>query len=474
MELGTGNWNNRGIDNHVKRPAGCSSAGLKRMGMKRIDGETNAKGNTSRDMEQSLKYPRQCLVDNEHVYDADAVQHVPSNIRTDYSNHSPAGIEAAKTVQYNNYAALSCGDRDGPQGGKVPSWLVGAQTKRRCDDPSGNNGDPVKHEHVLPHRLPTRPIRRMGPHGNDGPMYDNGAAGLNWNLTQQNMNTGPLHHDDMDKEQWRVIGAREHISPLGEVLYNVGGREDMRPACSKEYTKADRPATLMTQYDNDSRQLALFERFNSRRKPGHTRQQCPQLKESKEMVKALYGGESSAGNSVIGGSSAYQQDDYAPSGSGYSDAASDLRPRSAPQQARSTGTMSARGSRTSPSVRSFDESSRRSGGYGDRTPQSSRGSMRSYDDRGSYRGNNDRGSYRGDDERSIASTYYTESQGSRSMRSKSVDGFSGNQRRYKDTGSSRSGMSGMFSDPSRTVTEQALNQALKSRGVAQKTPRKNR
>merc|ERR1719316_2075188 len=140
MELGTGNWNNRGIDNHIKRPAGVSSAGLKRMGMKRIDGIPHpiGCGNTSDAMEASLKYPKQCLVNNEHVYDGLAVRHVDVSD----PNHAPAGIEASKTVQHNDYAALSNKERDGPEGGKPPSWLIGKQTKRRINPPFQQNGDP--------------------------------------------------------------------------------------------------------------------------------------------------------------------------------------------------------------------------------------------------------------------------------------------------------------------------------------------
>jgi len=311
-ELGTGNWNNRGIDNHIKRPAGVSSCGLKRMGMKRIDGIAHPVGcgNISQGMEASLKYPKQCLVSNEHVYDGLAVQYVPST-SADYSHLNPAGIEASKTVQYNNYAALSQ-DKDGADA-KAPSWLLGAQTKRRCEDPTRYNGDPIKHDHVKPHKLPTRPIRRMGPSGNDGPKYDNGAAKLNWNLQKQQMNTGPLTHVGMNAKDWKMVASREHISPLGEVLYNVGGLEDLRPACTKEFTKADKPATLMTQYENDSRQLASFER--ERRSGKAAPRANHQLAESPDMHKAMYGTgsrtPSRTGFSAAVGS--YQDDYYDPS-----------------------------------------------------------------------------------------------------------------------------------------------------------------
>jgi hypothetical protein len=395
---------------------------------------------------------------------------VPSS-RVDL-NHAPAGIEASKTVQYNNYAALSDKERDGAEGGRAPSWLIGKQTKKRVDAPFQINGDPIKHDYVMPHKIPSRPIRRMGPSGNEGPTYDNGAARLNWNLQKQQLNTGPLPFKDMSHEDWKTVSARVQISPLGEVLYNVGGLEDLRPACYLEFTKADKPATLLTQYENDKRQLASFQR--ERTGPIELRHAITQS--SPDMVNVMYGEETGArtpskvGFSETGSYGAPQyEDSYAPSEySRGGDPARDLRPRTAPQM---RAPMSAREPRRSPgvqSVKTFEESELRYRDAG-RTPMSARGSDRY--ERGSYR------DYRS----SVASSCYTESEAFRpnrqsdagkSLRSKSVDRSSNTQRRFSDVGSP---MSGIFSDPSRTVTEQALNDALRSsRSGNKKTPRRSR
>lgn len=465
--LGTGNWNNRGIDAHIKRPAGCSSAALKKMGMKRIDGIPHplGTGNTSEGMTSSLKYPKNCLVTNEHVYDGVAAASPYSPAESMFSAAHAAGIEASKTVQYNNYAALST-DKEG---GKTPAWLVGQQTKRRIEAPFQMDGNPIKHEHVKPHKSGNRPIRRMGPTGNKGPAYDNGASRLNWNLQKQQLNTGPLRYEGIATEDWKAVSVREHISPLGEVLYNVGGLEDLRPPCTQEFTKADKPASLLTKYVNDQRELGKHERD---RPEGWTRNPKHVSVESADMVKAMYHHNTPSQSrtsseaasdfrrmqpltmSDTGLSALPEGSEYSDMGRGYE------RPMSA------TGPMSAR-SRQSGSLASYDSRSRASA----RMPMSARGSQRS-DEGGKY----ERGSQM---RSSIASSYYTESYysesdaGSRVQRSKSADGL-GSQRRNERrddrrpqprgggyTGQSATPMSGLFSDPSRTVTSSALNEALR-------------
>lgn len=282
--LGVGSWNNRGIDNHIKRPAGVSSCGLKRMGNKRMDDLVcpTGCGNTSKNMVDSLKYPDECLVNNEHIYDAGCVRHfTDANFDPHDANLPTAGVEGWKTVKYLNYQALSDPERDGPEGGKPPSWLVEQKLKRHVQLYRGN-GDPVRHDHVMPHKVGTRPIRRMGPSGNSGPVYNNGAAKLNWNLQQQQLHTGPLDHKDLKPSDWKAVGQRLQVSALGEVVYNVGGREDLRPACTVEYTKADKPVSRLTQYEND-KVLLRHDRVLERHSPT-TRNQ-----ESKDMVAAMCG-----------------------------------------------------------------------------------------------------------------------------------------------------------------------------------------
>lgn len=470
--LGTGNWNNRGIDNHIKRPAGVSSCGLKRMGMKRIDGIPHPLGcgNTSEGIEQSLKYPKQCLVNNEHIYDAGVVRHsAAANIDPHDCNQPPAGIEASKTVQYNNYEALSNKERDGPEGGKPPSWLLGQQKKRRVY-PNGrpdqkSHGNPIKHDYVMPHKLPVRPIRRMGPTGNDGPVYDNGAAALNWNLQNQQLNTGPLLHHELTAEEFQTVGQRLHISPLGELRYNVGGKEDLRPACTRAYTKADKPASRLTQYENDKRQLPLFER-RVETNMCEPRPPNQMLLPSPDMIAAM-AGEGYGGSTATAAESCLYLDarpelspqsrTYAPSE--YScDPASGLKP--APVYPPESAPGVPLDTRASPSVQSFASEPRRrassQGGYGQggRTPASARGSERSYR---SYHS-------------SIASSYYYESEGGRSQtgrsqgsrRAKSADRLSYGRSSQRSERSGYSDQRSFYSDTSRTVAEQALNEALRN------------
>lgn len=490
-ELGTGNWNNRGIDNHIKRPAGVSSAGLKRLGMKRIDGIPHPQcGNTSEGMEASLKYPKQCLVNNEHVYDGLSVFTPVSaaEMNSFDMNQRPAGAEASKTVALNNYAALIT-DKDDPSHGKVPSWLYGSVAKKKFAR-HYSDFNPVRHDHVLPHYVPPRPIRRMGPDGNASPPYDNGAARLNWNLQNQQLNTGPLallSVQSMSKKDWKEVAQRVHISPLGEVVINLGGMEDLRPACIKEYQKADKPGSILTQYENESRQFARFERDWPR--PANRNHVSNQ---SGEMLRAMSHDDvgmrtpsraSEFQQSVVDTPSRRLASEY--SYSGTRDPAPDLRPSTAPVQT----PMSAREPRRSPGMSNFD--SGRSGGS--RTPMSARGSAfgsrtaastrdryfrddatdLSFREDPSYA--NDRGSYRGDrsyaddrsyysyednayrDDRSIASSYWYGEDGGGSRTGKSLDRVSRSQRTP-----GRSSVSGMFSDPSRTTTEKVLNEALKS------------
>lgn len=470
-ELGTANWNNRGIDAHIKRPAGASSAALKKMGMKKIDGIPHplGTGNNSDGMTSSLKYTKNCLITNEQVYDgvAGTVPYSPADsYNSVFSGAQPAGIEASKTVQYNNYAALST-DKEG---GKAPAWLIGKQTKRRIDAPFQTDANPIKHEHVRPHLSGNRPIRRMGPSGNTGPKYDNGASRLNWNLQKQQLNTGPLKYDGISREDWKAVSVREHISPLGEVLYSAGGLEDLRPPCIQEFTKADKPASLLTKYVNDARELSKFERDNYT--PADPKFHVST--ESADMVKAMYQHNTpTASRTSSEAAYDYQRTQpltmsdtglqALPEGSEFSYVSrGDQRPMTAP------GPMSAR-SRQSGSLASLDSRSRRSGAM------SARGSQRS-----------DGGKYRGDERlASIASSYYSESDaGSRVQRSKSVDNGSrrGDERKEDRrpqprgggyTGQSATPMSGFFSDPSRTVTSSALNEALGGGGYnsSRRSPR---
>jgi len=374
-------------------------------------------------------------------------------------------------VQFNDYAALSNPERDGPEGGKPPSWLLGQQSKRRVPCPWHDNRDPIKHDAVVPHYRGTRPIRRMGPHGNDGPMYDNGAAGLNWNLQHQNRDTGPLVYEGLSKEDWKAISKQEQISPLGEVVFKVGGAEDLRPCSTKEYTKADKPVSLLTQYENDTRQLAAFERERPTKKP-----EFHICMESPEMVKAMYHERSSSCGSRAPSrmSSEYRMSYQQSAASEYRGSLTsprEVRPSYTPSAA--SRPMSARESRQSRSLASFDSARRPER----RRPKSARASAtgswvsaeqseagsRFY---GSYRGNRsyaessfvDDGNYVDNKSAVSSSYYYSESCASR--RTNSLDRFSSSQRRGTyETGSP---MSGMFSDPSRTVTESALNEALKS------------
>lgn len=281
-ELGTGNWNNRGIDNHVKRPAGVSSAGLKRMGMKRIEGiESKVREST---VESSLKWPKQCLVDNEFVYDGLAVDHLPRSRSADPAFNAPAGIEASKTVHMHNHGALSEKERDGPEGGRSPAWLIGAQTKRRVPAPFQiHNPEPVKHEYLKPHNVKSRSMRRMG--------YENAASRQNWNMQKQQLNTGPLSHEGMSLDDWKQVSKKVHVNECGEIIFMAGGMEDLRPACTQALTKADKGASMVTNYLNDSRDLARFER---RKTWAYTDEQWgrgnPQLAESPDMEHCMTGG----------------------------------------------------------------------------------------------------------------------------------------------------------------------------------------
>lgn len=479
-ELGTGNWNNRGIDNHVKRPAGVSSAGLKRMGMKRIEGiESKVREST---VESSLKWPKQCLVDNEFVYDGLAVDHLPRSRSADPAFNAPAGIEASKTVHMHNHGALSEKERDGPEGGRSPAWLIGAQTKRRVPAPFQiHNPEPVKHEYLKPHNVKSRSMRRMG--------YENAASRQNWNMQKQQLNTGPLSHEGMSLDDWKQVSKKVHVNECGEIIFMAGGMEDLRPACTQALTKADKGASMVTNYLNDSRDLARFER---RKTWAYTDEQWgrgnPQLAESPDMEHCMTGGPRT------------------PSASAYDESCAPSEPRSFLQQ---RSPRSARPGDQSPSFRSYDQGSTdgrggRGGPGGTRTPQSARASdryerssMRSYrssvpsscyseSDVGRRSKSQDRMS--GTQSR-FSDGGYSESRGGR--RAKSQDRLSRTQGRYSDSasrysdGASRysdgsSVVTGVFSDPSRTVTAQALNEALQSArgpgrsGRSQRSPRKGR
>jgi hypothetical protein len=195
--------------------------------------------------------------------------------------------------------------------------------------------------------------------------------------------------------------------------------------------------------------------------------------ESPDMVKAMYYHINASEGSRTPSRASYQPSygvqygGYAPSDISYrsGDPVPDLRPASAPAPESARGY----GSRQSPSITSFEDFQRRRGG--NRTPMSARGSSDRYYD-------GDRGSYRGGDRSSIASSYYysdMDSQGGRPRRSKSLDRASRRSDMSERSRYSGTPASGLFSDPSRTVTSEALNEALRgSRAVGQKTPRKSR
>jgi len=213
------------------------------------------------------------------------------------------------------------------------------------------------------------------------------------------------------------VSGHVHIGSNGEVLYNICGVEDLKPVGHRQFVKGDRPATALCQYENDSRQLPMFERQRPNSKRAN-----PQLEESREMKHSMYGpafAASDDGQSYAGGYSV----------------------RSGSTWAERSNRPQARSPRQAESYVSSDRGSRRGA-----VPLSARGS----------------------DVRSVRSSYYSESEG---RRSKSVERISTGQRR-SDAGSAKTPMSGMFSDPSRTVTVDALTQALKK--MESKSPRKRK
>lgn len=290
----------------------------------------------------------------------------------------------------------------------------------------------------------------------------------------------------MTMKDWKSVGQRLHISAVGEVNYNVGGKEDMRPACIKTYTKADKPVSRLTQYENDKRQLQHHDRQLDPKVDGAN----PHLMTSPNMVAAIYNqGESTPSwASCLDAKSSYmyqrpdasqtQAESLAPSE--YTcDPARELRPAQIPQPRTPVESRASRpdesratrpDSRASPSVQSFDgwmsgrqPASSKGGG---RTPMSARGSDR-------RRVADERSCYKSQTATSIASSYYdSDVQGSqKSGRSKSMDRLnSGGPRGFA---SPRSG----YSDSSRQVTDQALNQALKGsrsqKQVSGRSPRAN-
>lgn len=81
-----------------------------------------------------------------------------------------------------------------------------------------------------------------------------------------------------------MLKSREVRAPH-EIIYNVAGRQDMLPAATRQYTKADWPASARYKADNDRRMLASFFKY------------CPgkhgnrSLLESEDMYHAMCGPE---------------------------------------------------------------------------------------------------------------------------------------------------------------------------------------
>mmetsp|Transcript_16473 Transcript_16473/g.29970 ORF Transcript_16473/g.29970 Transcript_16473/m.29970 type:complete len:489 (-) Transcript_16473:114-1580(-) len=455
-------WSARGIDNHVKRPAGVSSAGMKRCGMKRIDIKSRQPT-----IEANFKMPDDCLtVSSCSDYGTRCVTSARKSPRINPANQHPAGIEASKTVQYNNHwmeRDWKTSKESGGNPGRAPAWVYAFQTKRRIEPPE--NWDPIKHDFIRPRAWVPRSMRRMG--------YDNAANRETWNLMNSTNQSGPLEQN-YTREQLRDIASKVHISSLNEIIYNIGGGEDLMPPATNDFVKADLPSSQQQQYENDCRNLSLFEQERCRNQ--YSRGGNPQLTESPDMYLCMHG---CAENEVMGD---IQEPPY---------------PREA-NQGRTPSTQATRLSGQSPRAADFDTQSRRSRRslqyspscdyYSDyfserdpdyfsergsrasivspmkpRTLQSARsGGRRSNLSEAESARQSDRGSRRSDtrrsydDLRSIASSAFSE-RGSGMRRSKSMD-------RSPMTPMSEGGQSaGMFSNPRNTATATALREAMESR-----------
>lgn len=432
-------WSVRGIDNHVKRPAGVSSAGMKRAGLKRIDHRL-ARQPT---IEANFKMDDDCItVSSCSDYGTRCVMSQRKSPRIDPARQHPAGIEASKTVQYNNHWSerdwKTSKDSSGAAPGRAPAWLMAFQTKRRIEPP--DSWDPIKHDFIRPRSWVPRSMRRMG--------YDNAANRESWNLMNSTNTAGPLD-SSFSKERLTDIAAKVHISNLNEIIFNVAGGEDLLPPATNEFVKADLPSSQQQQYENDCRHLSLFEQERSRNM--YSRGGNPQLVESPDMYLCLHGcAENALQNDIpqppypypskrADGGTPSQRSDFqtSPSTAYYSDYFS--------MTERDSDYYSDRGSRSvgSPMKPQRMQSARNSAGRRSNVsePMSARSSRRS-DTRRSY-----------DDVRSLASSAFSDSS-SFMRRSKSVD-------RSPFSPMSEGGQSaGLFSNPRNTATATALREAL--------------
>lgn len=203
------------------------------------------------------------------------------SLRVHESKQHAAGIEASKTVQYNNHwmdTDWKAGKTEPAKPGRAPAWVYALQTKKRLEPPVAENGDPVKHEHIRPRSWIPRSMRRMG--------YEHGASRQTWNLQNSQKNTGPLK-GSLSREEMKELGSKVHISSLNEIIYNIGGAEDLMPAATNNFVKADLPASRQQQYENNCRNLALFEQDRSRNH--YSAGGNPQLQESADMYLCMHG-----------------------------------------------------------------------------------------------------------------------------------------------------------------------------------------
>lgn len=85
-----------------------------------------------------------------------------------------------------------------------------------------------------------------------------------------------------DKEAHQLLKSKQVTTCSGQVLYNVAGEEDMLPAATVEFTKADKPPTSQHKRENDKKLPAFFRLTQSNR-------QSPTLGQSEDMYYSMYG-----------------------------------------------------------------------------------------------------------------------------------------------------------------------------------------
>mmetsp|Transcript_59579 Transcript_59579/g.141768 ORF Transcript_59579/g.141768 Transcript_59579/m.141768 type:complete len:383 (+) Transcript_59579:53-1201(+) len=181
---------------------------------------------------------------------------------------SPAGARSARTVLLASHGVTSKG-----QATRAPARAFPVQEMPRrgrgasCPPP---RSDPVAHREVggLEESVSTRSLRKVGYQGISA--VGNGLGSSSRESSAR---------ADEVRLSARVLAKDEKASRTtrGEVVWNVAGDQDLLPAGTKAYTKADTPVSFSHRRKNDQRQLMVFEWSPGGKGPN------PQLKESPDL-----------------------------------------------------------------------------------------------------------------------------------------------------------------------------------------------